>query len=241
MPIHDWTRVEAAIFQDFHHGWICALRRALNGGLLPPDYYALIERAVPEAEPMPDIIVPPPEGSPLLHALRDPPRVRFRMSAAAAAYAERRNRIVVGRSGDDGVIARIEVVPPGIKSSRHGLRTFRDQVVEMLHAGIHLLIVDLFPLGPCDFQGIHEAIWDRVSDSDFESPSDKPLTLAAYVGGARLEAYLEPTGVDLPLVEMPLFLTPGVYIPVPLEATYQSAWEAVPSFWRDVLTTPPSR
>jgi hypothetical protein len=35
---------------------------------------------------------------------------------------------------------------------------------------------------------------------------------------------------------MPLFLTPHVYIPVPLEATCQSAWEAVPSFWRDVLT-----
>ena len=35
---------------------------------------------------------------------------------------------------------------------------------------------------------------------------------------------------------MPLFLTPDAYILVPLEATYQSAWEAVPSFWRDVLT-----
>ena len=34
---------------------------------------------------------------------------------------------------------------------------------------------------------------------------------------------------------MPLFLTPNVYIPVPLEKTYESAWEAVPAIWRDVL------
>ncbi len=31
---------------------------------------------------------------------------------------------------------------------------------------------------------------------------------------------------------MPLFLTPEVYIPLPLERTYESAWEAVPAYWR---------
>ena len=44
MPIHDWTRVPAGIFHDFHHGWITAIRNALNAGLLPPDYYALAEQ-----------------------------------------------------------------------------------------------------------------------------------------------------------------------------------------------------
>jgi hypothetical protein len=38
------------------------------------------------------------------------------------------------------------------------------------------------------------------------------------------------------LADMPLFLTPDVYVTVPLESTYQSAWEAVPEFWRNVLT-----
>jgi hypothetical protein len=37
---------------------------------------------------------------------------------------------------------------------------------------------------------------------------------------------------------MPLFLTPEFYVNVPLEATYQAAWEAVPVFWRDVLSGP---
>jgi hypothetical protein len=44
MPMHDWTRVEAGIFHAFHHDWITELARALNGGLLPNDYYALPEQ-----------------------------------------------------------------------------------------------------------------------------------------------------------------------------------------------------
>ena len=44
MPVHDWTRVDAGIFHDFHHAWIEELKRELNGGLLPGDYYALAEQ-----------------------------------------------------------------------------------------------------------------------------------------------------------------------------------------------------
>jgi hypothetical protein len=58
----------------------------------------------------------------------------------------------------------------------------------------------------------------------------------AYIGNPCPEAYLEPLAVGDRLPEMPLFLTPEEYVPVPLEATYQSAWEALPAFWRDVLT-----
>ena len=44
MPIHDWTRVRDGIFHDFHHAWIEELARALNRGVLPPDFYALREQ-----------------------------------------------------------------------------------------------------------------------------------------------------------------------------------------------------
>ena len=55
-----------------------------------------------------------------------------------------------------------------------------------------------------------------------------------------LEAFVEPTAVGTALIEMPLFLTLEVYVPVPLEATYQSAWEGMPAFWRGVVETSPS-
>src|SRR5436309_14031831 len=44
MPVHDWTRVEAGIFHDFHTVWIGQIRTALNEGLLPEGYYALAEQ-----------------------------------------------------------------------------------------------------------------------------------------------------------------------------------------------------
>ena len=44
MAVHDWNRVPAGIFHDFHHEWISIIRRALNDGLLSPEYYALAEQ-----------------------------------------------------------------------------------------------------------------------------------------------------------------------------------------------------
>jgi hypothetical protein len=44
MPTHDWARVTPGIFHDFHHEWISAIKRSLNHGLLPAEYYALAEQ-----------------------------------------------------------------------------------------------------------------------------------------------------------------------------------------------------
>src|SRR5690242_2652111 len=44
MPVHDWTRVEAGIFHDFHTTWVTEIRSALNEGVLPEGYYALAEQ-----------------------------------------------------------------------------------------------------------------------------------------------------------------------------------------------------
>jgi len=44
MPAHDWTLVDAGTFHDFHNGWITHLKESLNGGLLPPGFYAMSEQ-----------------------------------------------------------------------------------------------------------------------------------------------------------------------------------------------------
>ncbi len=54
------------------------------------------------------------------------------------------------------------------------------------------------------------------------------------------EAFIEPVAVGEPLPEMPLFLTEDVWVPVPLEMTYQAAFDAVPHYWRDVVAGTPS-
>ena len=43
MPMHDWKRVPAAIHHHFHQCWTISICDALNAGLLPPGYSALVE------------------------------------------------------------------------------------------------------------------------------------------------------------------------------------------------------
>lgn len=43
MPIHDWTRVRANRFHDFHQTWTVAIGNALNAGQLPSGYFAMFE------------------------------------------------------------------------------------------------------------------------------------------------------------------------------------------------------
>ena len=245
MPIHDWTRVDAGIFQHFHLEWIAEISRVLNRGLLPPDHYALAEQVAGPMEPDvltlrgPTASLPPDKKPPRGVAVAvAPPAVRFRVKTEIDLYAAKAKAIVIRHTSDHQIIAVLEIVSPGNKSSRQRLRAFVEKAENLLRAGIHLLIVDLFPPGARDPQGIHKAVWDQFLDNDFELPFDQPLTLAAYTGGPWAEAFIEPTAVDAPLVDMPLFLAPDVYIPVPLEATYLSAWDAVPDYWRNVLTIP---
>ncbi len=243
MAIHEWTRVDAGIFHDFHHMWITGIRNALNRGLLPPEYYALAEQIAGGLGPDVLTLQRPTNGLP---APRDPtggvvlatspPRVEFRLRTEVDLYAAKANAVVIRHKSNHQVIAVVEILSPGNKNSRHGLRAFVDKAREMLRAGVHLLLIDLFPPGPRDPQGIHQVLWGEFTDDAFALPADRRLTLAAYIGGPFPEAFVQPVAVGLPLPDMPLFLTPEVYVPAPLEATYEAAWADVPSFWRDVLT-----
>jgi hypothetical protein len=38
---------------------------------------------------------------------------------------------------------------------------------------INLLVVDPFPLGPREPNGIHASIWEQVNDEPFRLPSDR--------------------------------------------------------------------
>jgi hypothetical protein len=64
MPVHEWTRVTAGTFHDFHNAWITELRNVLNGGVLPEGYDALGEQRSGDVSP--DVLT--------LHAETAPPR-----------------------------------------------------------------------------------------------------------------------------------------------------------------------
>jgi hypothetical protein len=43
MPIHDWFPIDANVFHHFHQSWTIAICDALNAGLLPAGYSALVK------------------------------------------------------------------------------------------------------------------------------------------------------------------------------------------------------
>jgi hypothetical protein len=241
MPIHDWTQVRSNQFHDFHQSWTISIRNALNAGRLPPGYFAMVEQKAggPEADVITLELTPAAGPTPGGVAIDlQPPKARFVTRTETAGYARKANRITV-RHPDGDVVAVIEVVSPGNKDSRHAIRAFARKAVALLQAGVHLLVVDLFPPGPRDPQGIHKVIWDRLREERFTLPPDKPLTVVAYAAGIETVAYVEPVAVGDPLPDMPVFLTADRYVLCPLEATYQTAWEQFPAPLKGPLESPP--
>jgi len=241
MPMHDWTRVEAGIFHDFHHAWIEEIKRALNGGLLPGDYYAMAEQQAagfgPDVVTLQDRTGGTTGGAATAPATR--PKTRYSAETPAEFYRRKKSSVVVRHVSGDRIVAMVEVVSPGNKNNSRAFRAFIEKACELLEHRIHLLILDPFPPGKRDPDGIHAAIWGEASDDPFALPPDKPLTLVAYECGLTTRAYIEPVAAGDPLPDMPLFLEPESYVMVPLEATYAAAWRAVPARWQRVIAPPP--
>jgi len=211
MPIHDWTKAPPGYFHHFHQRWTGTICDALNAGLLPKGMFALLAQRA------------------------GPPKTRFvSRGLEEEVYAAKANRVVV--YGDDETIAVIEIVSPGNKSSAHALRQFVEKSLEYLERGIHLLAVDLLPQTPRDPQGIHAAIWIGINPEPFTLPTDKPLTLASYVGGLMKVAYVEPVAVGDILPQMPVFLDAKLNVRLPLEETYELTWKACPEEFRERVT-----
>jgi hypothetical protein len=242
MPVHDWTKVDDGVFHDFHHEWISQIKHALNRGVLPRDYYAMADQVAGPG--IPDVLGLKRQGPAARGSGRNSgtalatavPKVRFHDRAAGRRKPVRRpKRVAVRHVTGDRVVALIEIVSTGNKSSRGAIRTFADKLVSFVEEGIHLMVLDLFPPSSRDPQGIHPLIWGSFHKTAFRLPPDKPLTQAAYNAGPVPEAYVEPVAVGDRLAKMPLFLTPDEYVNVPLDASYQAAWAEVPERWQAVV------
>jgi hypothetical protein len=241
MPIHDWTRVDAGIFHAFHHGWIEELARALNRGVLPSDYYALPEQHA--AGFGPDVLTlqgsrwdDADSGEPqATSAVLTVPKLLPTAETDMEFYRRKQKAVTIRHVSGDRVVAMVEIVSPGNKATRNAMRAFVEKASELLAKGIHLLILDLFPPGKRDPQGIHGEIWQEIAGQEYAAPADKPLTLAAYETGNTMRAYVIHAAAGDALADMPLFLAPQQAVTVALEATYNAAFAEVPRRWRRVL------
>ncbi|MDY3561169.1 DUF4058 family protein [Gemmata sp. JC673] len=249
MPMHDWTRVPAEIYHDFHGSWLYAIRGALNGGALPPGYYALAEQMMRTFGPDVLTLHNPagngshngsprelPNSSGGVAVAEAPPRARVEAKEKRVPLPQGQRRLSVRHVSDHRMVAIIELVSPGNKDGVSNFDAFVGKACGVIHAGLHLIVIDPFPPTRRDPNGVHGAIWKELTDKEFVQPTDRPLTIAAYCAGEEVTALVNPLAVGETIPDAPLFLDAERYVQVPLEATYQSAWQTFPAEWRNVVS-----
>jgi len=252
MPVHEWNRVYSGIFHDFHQRWIVEISRSLNGGLLPSKYYALTEQVA--EGPHPDVVTlersaddrigPSPSGwspsggdEPAVGVADCPPQVSHIHEAHLEIYADLASHVAIRHVSDDEIVGFIEITSPGNKHNNRAFEKFGDKVHLALHHGIHCLVIDPHRPTPRDPDGFHAAFSHRWLGE--ESPpgvtAQCPLGLSAFQCNGAIVCYFEPVAVGDRLIDMPAFLTSNLYVNVPLEQTYMSAWQGVPDRWKQVI------
>ena len=113
MPMHDWKRVPATIYHHFHQRWTISICDALNAGLLPPGYSALVEQY--SSGLYPDVLAVQRRvdatGDPVVHLddaqprLREELRVGDRWSAVRVGIDVRRLRVGLWLEAEGRVVA----------------------------------------------------------------------------------------------------------------------------------------
>ena len=235
MPIHDWTRVPDGVFHDLHTSWIPMIKHTLNHGLLPAGYYAMAEQVAGGV--IPDVLTLQAIDEENEHdggvgggtaVALQPPKVSITARLEKSLYARKANHIVVRHQSNDHVVAILEVISAGNKANRRDFGDFLKKTLDAIHAGIHVLLIDVHKPTSRDPQGIHGAIWAELGDDTYVAPKGMPLTLVSYTGQPDFTCYVEPTAVGQPLKAMPLFLSASRYVTVPLEDTYNRAFAEIP-------------
>ncbi len=242
MPLHDWNRVEAGMFHHFHNSWIYKLADQLNAGALPPEFFAAGEQYTDDD--VPDVLTLSRDsevashwpGTGAIAVAEHPPTAMVEEEAAESQLLRKQDRLAIREVSGSRLVAVIEIVSRGNKSSRRRLERFVEKASRLLCDGVHLLVVDLFPPGRLDPMGLHPLIWEESTGEPAHQPSTAVRLAVSYCSGPRLKAYLHLLTVESPLPEIPLFLDADYYIPAPLDSSYAAAWEHYPAPWKERLS-----
>lgn len=214
-------------WRAFHGAWAAAIARQLNGGVLPPGFYAVpfldqdgpIEidvatlRGLETAPPAIDAsdAAPWSPAAPALAVAVDWPAVD---DVRVEIYSD---------EGDPRLAAAVELVSPRNKDRARARESFTAKCVGYLQRGCGLIVVDSVTTRRADLHA------DLVGALGAELPPAiaSPLSAIAYrpvevAGAGRLLIWPAPLGVGRPLPSLPLWLREDLSVPLDLEASHSA-------------------
>ena len=223
--LHDWSGCDPGSFHQFHNAWIAGICRVLNNGGLPDGFDAYGERVVGPGGPDVLITEPPTPAQPqaggvgLLEATATHTAVD-----EAEQYVRRQDRLVI-RGGDREVIAVTEIVSRGNKDSHARFGRLLEKAVAVIDAGAHLSIVDVHRPRSYDPRGMVDAVWEELTGQTTGLAGRSAGTVR---NDGTLSLFAEEMAVGSAIPSVPLFLTPGLHVPLPLAEGYADAWQTMP-------------
>jgi hypothetical protein len=225
-------------WESFHARWAAALADALNGGLLPPGYFAEIqvtlgagrvEIDVPTLEEAGNGVAAsgsaPEQGgvATLTAPVWAPPAPTLELPAT---FPDEVEVLVFSSEGGPTLVGAIELVSPGNKDRTAARRAFAVKCLAYLHKGIGLVMVDIVTTRQANLNDEMVALIPEEAPS---FPGDWLLYAAAYRPFRRQDAEsiavwpAELTvGQELPALPLWLRGLPAA-VRVDLEATYTEA------------------
>lgn len=256
MAIHDWSLLDPGVFHDFHLVWLTRLRNLLNDELLPRPFYALAEPVLGEVEP--DVVTLQASTEPDARdtasggsAARAPLRDDLCESAVALApypvlvheitvdpYARRAREIVIRDEWQgDRVVAVIELISRGNKTSQARADQSLRKSVGFLEKQVHVVIIDIQPPTSIVPHGFHARICEELGQEAPSLPADRKLSVVSYqaLETGVLRAHCVHLKVQDSLPAMPVFLGPHEFVRLPLEETYNESFRSVPWKFREIL------
>ena len=254
MPLHDWTRVHAGEYHDFHGGWLYALKGLLNRQRLPRGYYAAIDQRA--ARLGPDLLTLDrrgPDGDP--DGVGDPPSVAEDVRGGVALaqappratrrgegdlvplYLPVRRSLSIRHVSGHVPVAMLELASPANKDRRTSVEDFVGKCLTAMTQGLHVAVVDPFPPSRHDPAGLAATV-AGAAGVPVDLRGDVPGGSAASCrvrDEEEVEVYGDPLPFGLDTPPLPLFYDPDHYVDLPLQAAYDLAFADAPEHVQDAV------
>lgn len=212
-------------WRGFHGAWAAAMARLLNGGVLPPGYYAVpfLDRDGPVEIDVATLREFQPEvstGAPVALQPWAPPAPGWAV-AVEWPNADHVRVEVLTDDGDPRLAAVVELVSPRNKDRSKAREAFAAKCADHLRRGCGLVVVDVVTTRRANFQA------DLLAALGAGPVAEETGTLSAVsyrsVGHddeGQLLVWPAALEIGQPLPTMPLWLGADLAVPLDLEASH---------------------
>ena len=159
------------------------------------------------------------------------PEGYYAMADHTASPQLPRRRLAIKRTRDRQVASVIEIVSPGDKARLREFELLVGDFVQLLKHQINLVVLDPFPTN-----NVNCRVWENLRGESLNPIKDNAGSLVSYIVDEKNPlVFIDEVTIGSTMMDLPLFLGDGDSVALPLEETYQAAWNGFPEPLRKIV------